>query len=481
MSFILLFGMKKILPFIFLLFFLSSAGQTVTVSQEVLLREDRSYDVVGDEQGDVLLLLNKGNKLKVQGYDNQMKRRWEKDIEFDRKNADVLKVASLGRDFCVIYQYRIKGDLILKAQRYNPAANLIDSATIKVFQSTFLIPSFNIELSENKKVALIWQVRQQNDISALSFDLGEMTLIWERSFMPENLIMYRDFQQMLVDNSGNMYLILNKDNQTARNKSHYLEIFDYGLITERLRRYVVSMEDYLTFDVLFSFDNLNNTLTAGGLYAKSNPTRAEGFYYLRIPQANVEDQFLSFHPFDLDFVNILLEKEKAKNKGIPEVSVQHIVLRKDGGIILIVEQNKSLNRGSGVPSGYFSRRSYRSIIDYYYDDIFLISIHPTGEVHWMDILHKKQYSQDDDAIYSSFFLAKTPTALRLIFNDEIKSESIVSEYVIRADGKYDRKAVMNTERKDLMLRLRDAVQISATEVIIPSERRSRLKLVRVAY
>lgn len=474
--------MKKILFFKFLLLSFLSIGQTVTVSEEVTLREDKSYDIIGDERGNVLLFRNKGNKFEVQGYDRQMKQRWEKEIELDRKNSEVLKVVPLGGDFCVIYQFRFKSDLILKAQRYSSGANLIDSITIKIFESTFFTPNFNIELSENKKAALIWHVRQQNDVSALSFNMDEMKLLWEKSFMPEGLFMPRDFQQMLVDNGGNMYLVLLKDNQSSRNRSHYLEIFDYGLGTEEiLRRYIVPMKDYLTYDVYFSFDNLNNTLTAGGLYSSNNPARAEGFYYLRIAQSNTEDQFLCFHPFEHDFVNVLLEKEKTKNKGLPEVSVQDIVLRTDGGIILIGELNKSLNRGGGVPTGYYTRGSFRTIIDYYFDDVFLISIHPTGDIHWIDILHKKQYSQDDGAIYSSFFIAKTPTALRLIFNDEIKSENIVSEYVIRGDGKYDRKAVMNTERKELMLRLRDAIQISANEIIIPSERRSRLKLVRVAY
>ena len=47
-------------------------------------------------------------------------------------------------------------------------------------------------------------------------------------------------------------------------------------------------------------------------------------------------------------------------------------------------------------------------------------MHPDGSNHWEKVLHKKQYSQDDDAAYSSYFLLKTPTALRVIFNDEAK-------------------------------------------------------------
>ncbi|MBI5914634.1 MAG: hypothetical protein HY842_04600, partial [Bacteroidetes bacterium] len=152
----------------------------------------------------------------------------------------------------------------------------------------------------------------------------------------------------------------------------------------------------------------------------------------------------------------------------------------DGGIILVGELNKEFQRGTASTS-YYSRSGFRPIIDYYYDDVFLISIHPGGDVHWKKILHKKQYSQDDEAMYSSFFLAKTPAALRVIFNDEIKHENTVSEYIVKGNGEYDHNAVMSTQRQELQLRFRDAVQVAANEFVVPSERRSRLKLVRVAY
>jgi hypothetical protein len=371
--------------------------------------------------------------------------------------------------------------LILKAHRYSAAANLADSITIKDFGTRLSSPNFQVAISEDKKVVLLWFVEQQNEITALSFHMGSMKLLWEKTFMPENLEFYRDFSQMIVDNNGNMHFILEKDNQKSKQKDHYLEVFQYGDATgEELRRYVINMQGRLTYDANFAFDHLNKRLIAGGLYSENSLSRADGFFYLNVLPYSGENAVLKFHPFEDDFVAVLLEKDKNKNKGVPEVSIQEIVLRRDGGIILIGELNKLYQRGVGT-AGMYSRTGFRSIIDYYYDDIFLISLHPDGVVHWKNILHKKQYSQDDNAAYSSYFLMKTATALRLIFNDEIKVENLVSEYVIKGDGELDRNAVMNTERKDLQLRFRDAVQISANELIVPSERRSKLKLVKVAF
>ena len=80
-----------------------------------------------------------------------------------------------------------------------------------------------------------------------------------------------------------------------------------------------------------------------------------------------------------------------------------------------------------------------------------------------------------------FFLVKTPKALRLLFNDEIKYENTVSEYVLRGNGKKDRNSVLNTSYQKLQLRFQDALQVASNEILIPSERRSRLRLVKVVY
>ncbi len=77
--------------------------------------------------------------------------------------------------------------------------------------------------------------------------------------------------------------------------------------------------------------------------------------------------------------------------------------------------------------------------------------------------------------------AAPPSSLRVVFNDEIKQENTVSEYVINGNGEYDRNAVMNTERKGLAIRFRDGIQISKDTFVAPSERRHKVRLVKVSY
>lgn len=475
--------MKKCIPFLASFFFsLHFFAQTVTVSEPLTVRNETNYDVIGNLFGNILIFRNEESDFKVQAFDEHLQMTWEKELDTDKKKADLLGVVSTLTDFTFFYHFRHKGEIIAKAQKYDAGANMIDSAEVKNFGRLFYTPNFNVIRSDDKSKTLIYYFEDGKKIISYCFDNEKMKLLWEKTLIPDDIIINRDFAQLLLDNDGNMHLILEKNNRKFKQEEHHFEIFEYGERNDfNLHRYTIHMQEKLTYDSFFEFDNLNERLLAGGLFYHENRIYAEGYFYLNILTTNPDEHLLKFQSFEDDFVATLREKQGVKNKGIPEAEVREIVLRRDGGMILIGELSREIERNRSATAGYYGRSGALSMVDYYHDDLFVISIHPTGEEHWKNILHKKQYSQDDDAMYSSYFLLKTPTALRMIFNDEIKMENTVSEYVLTGNGEFDRNAVMSTESQRLRLRFRDAVQVAANEMLVPSENRSQLKLVRVTY
>ncbi|NJL74915.1 MAG: hypothetical protein HC892_07680 [Saprospiraceae bacterium] len=233
---------------------------------------------------------------------------------------------------------------------------------------------------------------------------------------------------------------------------------------------------------------MNQVLTAGGLYGDRNIAWAKGYFLLRIPTDAPSKYDIYFHEFTAEMVEKFLANDAPnnKNRGIFDTEVQEIVLRRDGGILLVAEKVKVSQRGyTGVtPIPYYYNRnasSLANLTDYYFDQMLVISVHPDGKKHWENVLHKKQYSQDDNGIYSSYFLLKTPSNLRFIFNDDIKEENTVSEYVVGGDGGFERHSIMSTDNQRIRVRFRDAIQTASKEIIMPSERRSRIKLVRIKF
>ena len=471
---------KKYLLLILLLPALIHA-QSILVSEDIPLRNDVSYELLGELKGQTLLFRDRTTEFEVQAFDDRMRESWSKEIELDKRTPSVLGVYPTQEDFTIVYRFRQKGNTIIKAHRYDPAANLIDSVTIHNYGYLFYTPNFEIIRSEDKSKLLIFYIERQTIVRAVAFDVFGMQKLWETSFSPEELNYYDEFRQILVDNDGNLRLILEKDNFKSKRKTHYYEIHEYYGEGNELNAYNIPLDGYLTYDVFFSFDNLNQRLIAAGLYSEKNPAKATGYFYLNIDPQKPKAHLLSFIPFEDEFVENLTGKETDDNKGIVEVSVQEIVLRRDGGVLMIAERNRQMERRSAGTSRVYYDGTSRFIVDYYYDELFVISIHPTGETHWKTILHKKQYSQDDDGVYSSYFLFKTPSNLRFLFNDEIRYENTVSEYVMNGRGEYDRNSILSTENLHLRLRFRDAIQVDAGGLIVPSERRNRLKLVKLEY
>jgi hypothetical protein len=119
--------------------------------------------------------------------------------------------------------------------------------------------------------------------------------------------------------------------------------------------------------------------------------------------------------------------------------------------------------------------------DYYNEDVLALSLHADATKHWETILYKKQFSQNDRAIYSSYFLMKSASGIRLLYNDDIDLKTTVSEYALDGEGKMERRTMLNTNGNDLMLRFRDAVQISYSACLVPSESRTRVKIVKISY
>lgn len=469
---ILLLSVVSVFPFL-------CFAQQISISEEIPIYNDLSYELIGELKGQTLLFRNKNYSFEIQGFNKQLHLSWKREIQLDKKNPKPLGICTSQKDFTLFYQFKHKGRLRLKAHKYDPGANLRDSVTLKAFDYMTYSPSFNIIRSKDNSKVLIYYLQRQEEYTAICFAVDSMKVLWEKSFTPEKSYRERLFQQILVTNDGTMFFILKKNNFSSRTKKHLYRMYYYNGEDE-IQDFSIPMEGKLTYDAWFSYDDLNKRLIAGGLFAERNTEKALGYFYLNVNPYKPADVLLHFENLELEFISKFMDSKPRKSLSITDTELRANVIRRDGGILLFAERVKEFSR---EPSGISSRRAgdYHTNTDMYHDNIMVLSIHPTGKLHWKNILYKKQYSQNDDGIFSSYFLFKTKGNLRLLFNDEIKSENTVSEYVLDGRGEADRNSVMNTEDLEIHLRFQDAIQLDAKRILVPSERRSHLKLVRFEF
>ena len=469
--------MKNLITILLLFFAGSFFAQNITISEPLSMGTDDDFDFIGKIKGQYLVFQDRGNNFKIQAFGKRLQLKWDKEIELEKRRTNVLGVIASKEDFSVIYTCKKKRTLNIFLSRFSPAANLLDTAIIKVYEKNILTPNFQLIRSEDKKKLLLYYIKDQRKLTALAFDMETRKVLWEKTMQPESMTYSEIYHQILINNDGEAFAILQKNNKKYKRKKHHYEIHRIDKYGES-SFFTIPMEERLTYDIYFSYDNKNKNLVAGGLYSDKNRGRANGYFFMKIDPENAEDYELVFTEFDKKVVDNLIGKKADVKKGIADIDMQEIIHRRDGGVLLVIERNRQVERGGiGGRNGY----AYRSVVDYYYDDIMVISIHPDGETHWKEILHKKQYSQNDGAIYSSYFLLKTPSNLRFIFNDDIKFENTVSEYVVKANGHFERNSVMSTQDQKIQLRFADALQVGANELIVPSITRHKMKLIRIEF
>lgn len=467
-----------------ILFGFQGITQDVQMSEGFTMRTDHKYEIIGKVDGKILLYRNETNQFTIHTFDKELKSSKETKLKLGKNYLKFIGLTVTSKDFTILFSHRAKGNTYIQAHKYDSKIKLVDSTTIKIYERRAFAPIFQMVKSQNKQVGLLYNIDREKVIETLVFDTKKMELLSEYNYQPKNLYFRRDFIDFLVGNDGSSHLILKKDNDKPNKAQNRFEFYSVNTGETTERSYMISFKDTLWYDVYFEYDNLNHRIVAGGFYANDFLTKTLGYFYMNINPRDEQDYTLSYQEFDTDFVHEVLGKhnKKSKKDGFAEVDIQEIVLRSDGGILLIAERNRQyVRQTSSMGTSYGGRNQTGSQIDYYFNDLLVFSIHPTGELHWKDILHKKQYSQDDNAMYSSYFLLKTRSNLRFLYNDEIKQENVVNEYIVTGVGEPDRKNIMNTSGAELMLVMKNALQISADEVIIPSERRRQLKLVKLTY
>lgn len=311
-------------------------------------------------------------------------------------------------------------------------------------------------------------------MESVCFRLDKMQVQWDKVIMLNDNFFDSNLRSMTLANNGDFFMITELNNRRSKLESHEYQVLQVRASGDQT--YKVPLSDFLTTDVQFRYDNLNRQLVGVGLYSDKNRDRANGVFYVRIVPGR-DMPFLRYEEFNDKVISILRRKDVSDdNKGITDANIQQLVLRRDGGVMVVIERYHEIQRGSGASRGFW-RDGMRLVLDYYYDDLLLMALNPDGELHWTTVLHKKQYSQDDEATFSSYFLMLNEENIHFMFNDEIKYENTCSEYVVNALGEFDRNSLMNTFGQSLRLRFRDALQLNSSECLVPSEFRNKLRLV----
>ncbi len=459
-------------------------GQKVTISNDVNIRTDYAYDLLGPMGDKILLYRDKGFEHSIEFYNQNLEFISDKILRFEQKKVRIIGLLPQDSTIMIFYAFDKKKFTYVNAQELDSRGNAIDTIAIFKEKKGFTRKRYKFTSSEDRKKALIFSL-EKDRINLAVFDNSAKKLLWDDMIEYSDYKIRESFKKTRITNNGDVFLLMETNNSRFSKDKHQLELNYFPINSDVVESYFFRLKGFISIDINLKVDNKNNRVIIAGLSSEDNSEKATGYFTYNAP-INSIDKSTKIKPvnFDDELIKEVYGKSSKKKQSLKHFGLQNILIRQDGGMILQAEMNREYSRRSGYGNqrrfgtNYYGNDSW---IDYENDDMVFIAVHPSGEEHWTKVLYKKQFSQDDGGVFSSFFTFITPSRMRIIYNDQIKKNGTVSEYVLDPLGNLERNALLSTEDQQLLLRFQEAKQISSNELLVPSEKSGFLNLVKISF
>ncbi len=459
-------------------------AQEVLISKDINVRNDQKFLLLGKIDENILLFRDRDQQQFVEVFDENLKFKYQREVSIENRGTKIYAVIPQEESFHVIYGLMDRDSVRLRQRIVDGKGELVDSLELSALARRDFSGRFKFGFSDDRNKILLFNPVKRDEVFMVMLDIKAKEVSWSNTMKINTSNTGLEFQDLVVSNNGNAYFLYEQSNNRYDRVNHAFHLYAVRGEGNAWESAVLPFSEYLSKDVHLGIDEKNKQLLLIGLFTEANRSSALGYYFGLAPLENVGTALqLNVIPFEESFINEVYGKQKKVNKTLDYYYIKDVVFKQDGGFIWIGEMYKEYFRRTNSPYGRYSRNygDTDGYVDYYNEDLVVFSIDNAGDEEWKQVLYKKQFSQDDDAAYSSYFLMRTPSRIKLLYNDEIKRNNTVSEYMFDPMGNTHRKTVLNTEYENLRLQFSEGLQIASNALILPSFTSSNLNLVKISF
>jgi len=374
--------------------------------------------------------------------------------------------------------------------------------------------NFRIRTSEDSTKVLVYYNLPYEAGSSEKFGFHVFDNAFNQLWHKEIAIPYKDelfdIENYKVDNNGNVHLIgivfKEKKKKKRKGKPNYrYQLLSYYNEGNQLEEYPIKIEGKFLTDMQIAI-NKDKDIICSGFYSDERSFSIKGSYFLKISSETKEVISKSFNEFGIDFItqNMTERREKktkkkadkGKNVELYEYDLYNIILKDDGGAVLIGEQYYVQQVTSSMPNGSGGRTTSTSYF-YNYNDIIVINVAADGQIKWTEKIPKRQVTAGDRGFFSSFVYSVVNDKIFFVFNDHPKNlfykgegrlanfnkskQSLVVLVELDSNGKQTREALFSSKEADILTRPRVCEQVSAKELVLFGERKTTHRFAKISF
>ncbi len=326
----------------------------------------------------------------------------------------------------------------------------------------------------------------ESDLESMRIDIrftdaGLQTQQRTRLLLPLDKQRY-ELRKQLHDEEHNLLLWLYVIDKEKRNSDPAK--FYYKLL--RVNRHNLDMEEVSLRDSVYfinavepAIDEINHKIRLIGFFSEKDRSQLAGSVIASVSTSPLLLDTVGLSRFDTEFkVKLIGYKNTKKEKELADYYIKDVVVRSDGGALLVAESNYETTQTYVQYSQGFP--VYREIVYYHYDEIIALSINPDGTLDWRQIIPKSQVSTQQSP-FTSFVSFVTSQHLNIIYNEEGRSKNAVVLYRINNQGDVDPRVILSPEAEDAAIIQSDAAVVAPNALLIPAVKRKKKGLFRLTF
>ena len=248
-------------------------------------------------------------------------------------------------------------------------------------------------------------------------------------------------------------------------------------------------------------DNFNKRYLISAFYYKQRRGNIEGLYTVIWDKASDAKLKESVTIFSDDLRTMAKSSESNVKMAFNDYFIKKIVVKKDGGYLLISESEFTTTRGTTFnrsdymygpmnPIDYYSpyynpyypynRYGSSTINRYNSENIMVLSFDRNSNMEWSNVIPKSQFD-DEGTNQLSYQTVNTGGELHFLFNQFEKRTLLLMDQSISADGKITRLPTLHNLDKGYVFMPRIGKQVASNQIVIPCQYRNYLCFAKIDF
>jgi hypothetical protein len=431
----------------------------------------------------------RNNRFSVSYFDYDLRLRWEKDADMLKKDVRIIGYKVINNSLVEISAERNKTEkkfrLLGRSYHENGRVDTSYKTILEVplvgspdFESSFFLAQ-----SQNKIFTVIAFQEESPE-----FELHYRTLVCDTSLnivrnntlaVPGSRKNYNPYKY-LVSNKGDIFLFGIKTDPEKRSRDadkSFFTVFSSTAESNRWNEHQVRNPEHFLTDAGFAFDELNQKIVITGFYSDKTEYSSAGVFYYNLDPATLAASEIHFSAFAPSFLYKFLGEQKANyNRELVNYSIDKIILRRDGGAVIIAEANYT----SEYSYYDYYLRTYMSRTYYHRDNIIQLSVNKDGSILWSNVVQKEQTADDSDDTFFSYTSAIAGGKIQCVYNRFLKRRTPIIQVSTDALGN-EKSATLFEEDQDVYIMPSASRQVDESMLVVPAYKGKQLYLAGIIF